>query len=58
MKEGEFLVEPHYNAALWAFKSCEYQDAFELVSKALKIYPEHDESKRLKKDVEEMLTVL
>lgn len=24
MKEGEMLLEPHYNAALWAFNTAEY----------------------------------
>lgn len=49
MKEGEMLLEPHFNAALWAFNTCEYQDAFKLVNKAIFIYPDHEESIKLKK---------
>lgn len=39
MKEGTFLLEPHYNAALWSYKLAEYQEAYELIKKALNIYP-------------------
>jgi len=58
MKEGEFLLEPYYNAALWAYKSSEYQEAFELANKALNIYPDHEDSKILLKKIEEMLKIL
>ncbi|EGR30238.1 hypothetical protein IMG5_137130 [Ichthyophthirius multifiliis] len=58
MKEGEMLIEPHYNAALWAFNTAEYQEALNLVNKAICIYPDHDDSKKLKKNIEDLLKVL
>jgi len=43
------LLEPHFNAALWAFNTFEYEEALKLVNKAIAIYPDHEESIKLKK---------
>ena len=58
MKEGEFLLEPHFNSALWAFNCSDYSEAFNLVQKSLQIYPAHEESVRLRSSIEEMLQVM
>lgn len=49
IKEGEMLLEPHFNAALWAFNTSEYEESLRLVNKAIAIYPDHEESIKLKK---------
>jgi hypothetical protein len=49
IKEGEMLLEPHFNAALWAFNTSEYEESLRLVNKAISIYPDHEESIKLKK---------
>jgi len=49
IKEGEMLLEPHFNAALWSFNTFEYEEALKLVNKAIAIYPDHEESIKLKK---------
>jgi len=41
MKGGELMLEPHYNAALWAYKTQEYENAEKFVKIVLKIYPSH-----------------
>ncbi|KRX09628.1 hypothetical protein PPERSA_09298 [Pseudocohnilembus persalinus] len=57
-KEGEFLIEPHYNSALWAYNSSEFQQAYDFVKKALEIYPDHADSKKLLKNIENKLKVI
>lgn len=52
------MLEPYYNSALWAYKTAEYQDAYSYIQKALKIYPQHEESKILLKNIEEILKVI
>lgn len=51
IKEGEMLLEPHFNAALWAFNTADYQQALKYVVKAISIYPAHEESNKLKKAI-------
>jgi len=58
MKEADYLFEPPYNMALLAHRSSDYQEAYKLVKSALKIYPDHIESKELKKTIEEVLAIL
>lgn len=42
-----FIFEPVFNAALLAYKLGEFQESYQLVEKALGIFPEHSESKEL-----------
>ena len=58
MKESQFLYEPAFNAALWAYKTGEYQESYALVNKSLQIYPDHHESQELKRTLDEILVVL
>mmetsp|Transcript_19896 Transcript_19896/g.28602 ORF Transcript_19896/g.28602 Transcript_19896/m.28602 type:complete len:502 (-) Transcript_19896:249-1754(-) len=51
---GPHLFEPLYNSALFAFRSGEFQEAFNLVTKALSVYPNHSESKELKENLEKL----
>ena len=57
MKEGEMLLEPHFNAAMWAFNTSDYEESLNLVNKAIAIYPDHEESIKLKKQIEAILKV-
>ncbi len=52
------LLEPHYNAALWAFKTGDYQEAISYIKKSLKIYPEHADSHMLMKNIEEVIKIM
>lgn len=69
---GPHLYEPLYNSgkciqslasyltmwlALMAFRSGEFQDAFSLVCKALAIYPNHQDSKELKENLDKFFTL-
>lgn len=47
MKENQYLFEPHFNFAVNAYKIGKYEEAFEVVKKALDIYPDHTDTKRL-----------
>ena len=58
MKEADYFFEPAYNLALCNYKNSDYQEAYKLVKKALSIYPDHIESKELKKTIEDVLSVL
>ena len=58
IKEGPFLYEPAFNAALWAMKTGEYQESYALVNKVLSIYPEHIESIELKRQLDEILVIV
>eukprot|EP01016_Furgasonia_blochmanni_P050532 TRINITY_DN7821_c0_g2_i4.p1 TRINITY_DN7821_c0_g2~~TRINITY_DN7821_c0_g2_i4.p1 ORF type:complete len:494 (-),score=70.15 TRINITY_DN7821_c0_g2_i4:38-1519(-) len=58
IKNGEFLFEPAYNGALLAYKSNDYQESYQLVTKALRLYPEHADSQELLKMVESVLSVM
>lgn len=58
MKESQYLYEPAFNAALWAYKTTDYQESYTLVNKALNIFPEHLESQELKKTLDDILIVL
>lgn len=55
---SEFMHEPLFNSALLSFKLGEFQDAFNLVNKALEVYPEHVESKELKTQLQENFNAL
>jgi tetratricopeptide repeat protein 8 len=46
---ADWLYEPFYNLALLAFRTGQMQESFNLVAKALKIFPEHADSKELLK---------
>lgn len=35
IKEGEMLLEPHFNAALWAFNTSDYEESLKFVNKAI-----------------------
>ena len=47
MKENQYLFEPHFNYAVNSYKIGHYEDAFEVIKKALDIYPDHPDSKKL-----------
>mgnify|MGYP001048108895 CR=1 FL=1 len=44
---ADWLYEPLYNAALLAYRTGEMQQSFDLVNRALKVFPEHSDSKEL-----------
>lgn len=44
---ADYLYEPMYNAALLSFQLGELQESFNLVNKALQIFPDHADSKEL-----------
>lgn len=44
--------------ALFAFRSGEFQEAYTLVTKALAVYPNHNDSKELKENLEKLFAVL
>lgn len=41
------IYEPYYNSALLAYRMGDFQESYNLVSKALQIYPNHVDSKEL-----------
>jgi tetratricopeptide repeat protein 8 len=47
IKLADYLYEPLYNAALLAYRTGDFQESFLLVNKALKIFPDHADSKEL-----------
>ena len=47
MKENQYLFEPHFNFAVNAYKIGRYEEAFEVIKKALEIYPDHPDSLKL-----------
>lgn len=51
MRLGPHLFEPAFNGGLLAFKLGEFQESFELATKALEAYPDHIESKELIKQL-------
>ena len=53
---ASFLHEPLFNSGLLAFKLGEFQEAFQMCSKALDAYPEHSESTELKKQLKQHFT--
>jgi len=57
LKEADYLFEPAYNMALWAYKQNDYQEALKMVNKALEIYPDHFESKELKRTINANLSI-
>lgn len=50
--------EPFYNGALLSFKLGDLQDAYNLVTRALEMYPEHSESLELRKQLRTQFTML
>jgi tetratricopeptide repeat protein 8 len=57
-KEGDHTFEPYFNGALLAFKSGDFQDSFDLVTKALNVFPEHTESLQLLKQLKSHFSLL
>ena len=57
-KEGDHTFEPYFNGALLAFKTGDFQESFDLVSKALSAYPEHTESLDLLKQLKSHFSLL
>ncbi|GAX76630.1 hypothetical protein CEUSTIGMA_g4076.t1 [Chlamydomonas eustigma] len=57
-KEGDHTFEPYFNGALLAFKSGDFQDSFDLVTKALNAFPEHTESLELLKQLKSHFSLL
>ena len=55
---AEHVFEPFYNQALLAFKTGDFQESFELVTKALEVFPEHADSLELKKQLTQHFTLL
>merc|ERR1711865_903836 len=53
-----FLFEPFFNGALLAYKLGDFQEAFELVGKALVAFPDHSDSKELRKQLSHQFTML
>ena len=57
-KEGDHTFEPYFNGALMAFKAGDFQDSFDLVSKALSAFPDHTESHELLKQLKSHFSLL
>lgn len=53
---GEHLHEPLFNASLLMYKLGDFQESFKLVSKALTVNPEHEESKEVIRILKEHFT--
>jgi tetratricopeptide repeat protein 8 len=47
MKENQYLFEPHFNYAINCYKIGKYEEAFEVIKKAIEIYPDHPDSRKL-----------
>lgn len=58
MRLGSHLYEPAFNAGLLAFKLGEFQESYELATKALEAYPDHVESKELLKQLKAHFSLL
>ena len=55
MKENQYLFEPHFNYAVNAYRTGKYEEAFEVVQKALDIYPDHPDSRKLCSTLKKLL---
>lgn len=44
--------------ALFAYRSGEFQEAYSLVCKALTVFPNHNDSKELKENLEKLFAVI
>lgn len=55
---GPQLHEPLYNAALLAFRLGDFQESFRLVGNALRVFPEHEDSKELKRQLDELFSAM
>lgn len=51
------MYEPFYNGAILAYKLGDFEESYDLVTKALQAYPEHAESKELETIITESLLV-
>jgi len=56
IRANESLYEPVYNLALLLYRMGDFQEAYQLVEKALLIYPEHSESQELQKTIRQYFT--
>jgi len=54
-KGDDKVFEPCYNGALLAYKKGNFAASFELTSKSLEIYPDHEDSKQLMKNLKSLL---
>ena len=52
------MFEPFFNGALLAYKLGDFQEAYDLASKALEIFPEHHDSMELLKQLRNHFTML
>ncbi len=52
---ADYLYESQFNEALFAYKHGDYQLSNQLVSRSLRLWPSHEESKQLKKLLESQL---
>lgn len=55
---GGHTYEACYNGALLAFKLGDFQESFELVTRALELYPEHSDSLDLLKQLKQQFCSL
>lgn len=51
------LYEAQFNGALLAYKVGQFQEAFEMVGRALEAYPEHADSLELRKQLQSHFTM-
>ena len=51
-KISAFLFEPCYNSAYLMFKRGEFAESYTMVQRALELFPEHQDSKQLLKDLQ------
>lgn len=55
---GSHLFEPLYNSALLSYRLGEFQEAHQKVSRALKLFPNHSDSKELKENLEKLFSTV
>jgi tetratricopeptide repeat protein 8 len=52
------IIPPPHSSALFAYRAGEFQESYSLVTKALVIYPNHNDSKELKETLEKLFAMI
>eukprot|EP00727_Mastigamoeba_balamuthi_P014340 m51a1_g9530 putative tetratricopeptide repeat protein 8-like isoform x2 (553) ;mRNA; f:775481-777656 len=53
---GPYLHDPYYNAALLYFRLGDFQESAKQVLQSLRIFPEHEDSKELKRQLDDLFS--
>lgn len=57
-KISGFLFEPCYNSAYLMFKRGEFQESYNMVLKSIELFPEHEDSKELLKNLQTHFSIM